>query len=399
MSLALKVDPNSAWQKLGLDASKVNPVKSMIGEDESLYLHWLAREYYRGDGEIVDAGCLLGGSTCALASGLLANPGVTNKAQRIHSYDLFRFCDGFRGHVLPQDAPYQQGDDLLPLFRRNTIQYEPMLKVEPGDICRKKWSGQPIEIFFIDVAKSWGIHNHLMREFFPRLIPGRSIVVHQDYFHWGCWWIHLTMQYLSSYFEVVHNPWGSTLSFRLLRSIPEKILHRNWSKQFDAAVTAELMDRAIAPTVGPLRSMLLSAKAAALAERQAFGPAAQAVDEALKVEPWDEIAMYDIVRAATTLRSVELIGLHRQSRLRQDQYGDRFHRLWNGLGDIAPNSPLLVGQIEGHNLVLFDRRCYALPMSLGHIDLRDKNDRGKRGVIVAADLEEAEQRVSETVLV
>lgn len=49
----------------------------------------LARDQYTGQGEIIDGGAFLGGSTLALATGLRDNPSVANRAGRVDLYDMF----------------------------------------------------------------------------------------------------------------------------------------------------------------------------------------------------------------------------------------------------------------------------------------------------------------------
>jgi hypothetical protein len=55
---------------------------------ERRYLYQWVRDSFTGRGKIVDAGCLFGGSTVALLSGLEGrNDGAGNNA--VHSFDLF----------------------------------------------------------------------------------------------------------------------------------------------------------------------------------------------------------------------------------------------------------------------------------------------------------------------
>jgi predicted O-methyltransferase YrrM len=46
---------------------EINPIPSMIIPGEAQFLHYVAREHYKGDGAIVEFGPLVGGSTHALA--------------------------------------------------------------------------------------------------------------------------------------------------------------------------------------------------------------------------------------------------------------------------------------------------------------------------------------------
>src|SRR6202012_5380603 len=100
-----------------------------------------------------------------------------------------------------------------------------MIASHAGNFLDQKWSGDPIEILFIDVAKTAALNAHAIGEFFPNLVPETSIVVHQDYFH--CWHphIHVSMEFLSDEFELLdeHVEFQSRV-WRLVKPIPpEKI--------------------------------------------------------------------------------------------------------------------------------------------------------------------------------
>src|SRR3712207_3988236 len=61
----------------------------MLRRGEASLRHHLARDWYGGSGEIIDAGAFLGASSYALGRGLEQNPRVADKAGRIHAYGLF----------------------------------------------------------------------------------------------------------------------------------------------------------------------------------------------------------------------------------------------------------------------------------------------------------------------
>src|SRR5262249_49893454 len=66
--------------------------------------------------------------------------------------------------------------------------------VHEGDITTTGWEGGPIDVLFLDVLKSWHINDAVHRDFFPSLVPGRSVVVHQDY-GWGSHpWVPVTVE-------------------------------------------------------------------------------------------------------------------------------------------------------------------------------------------------------------
>src|SRR5436309_11389140 len=76
------------WRDVELP-SDVFRVPTMLSRWELRLLYWLAREYARGDGAIVDAGCFLGGSTAALLAGIRDRREKWN-GPPVSSYDRFR---------------------------------------------------------------------------------------------------------------------------------------------------------------------------------------------------------------------------------------------------------------------------------------------------------------------
>lgn len=60
--------------------------------------------------------------------------------------------------------------------------------------------------------KSWPLCDHIARAFFPRLIPGRSLLVHQDFTHTAPVTAtnHLLMWYLRDHFQCVYPVPSST---------------------------------------------------------------------------------------------------------------------------------------------------------------------------------------------
>jgi hypothetical protein len=231
----------------------------MITRDEALYLHWLGRCRFTGRGAIIDGGPFLGSSTIALAKGLRLNDRVSRKSGRIFSYDLFEYTPYmqrlFAGHAEPAI-----GDSIESLFRANIAPWAHLVEVFPGDITKRSWSGGPIEILFIDLAKTWDVQRHLLCQFFPHLIPGVSLVVQQDYFFLDCYWIHLVMEALADFFRPVHSPNGPTLSFELVKGIPSSLLEIDYERHWTRGQAVALMDQAIARFEGERRLLVMTAK-------------------------------------------------------------------------------------------------------------------------------------------
>jgi hypothetical protein len=286
---------NMPWQLLGVDPNMVNPIPSMIVADESLYLYWLTREKYSGMGEIVDCGPLLGGSTHSLAAGLAANPAVPNKRKRIHSFDLFKYFEDFRSNLLPK-SDLKNGDSLLPIFLDNVNEYLDYLDVTAGDVRDATWGETPIEILFIDLAKSPEINRHVVNSFFPSLIPNHSIVVQQDYFHYQCYWLHLTMQLLADHFKVIHTPDGGSLSFLCTKSIP-KGLDLRWTK--DEAI--QLLDKAIEPLLGFWRLLVKTAKVSLLVDFGDYNSALELARDIRQSRDFNQLVGQDLESALANI--------------------------------------------------------------------------------------------------
>lgn len=234
-------------------------VPTMLLSDELRLLNFLAQDVYRGAGAIVDAGSFLGGSTVALAEGLRRNPRWPRSmsAKPIHSYDKFEVEDWTRGVYFDEKVA-----NFRDQFDRNIAPYADLVEVHAGDIREHPWNGGPIEILFIDVAKHWTVCDWVTWQFFPHLIPGRSLVVQQDYLyhHWVAW-LHVTMELYAGYFEYVCDTEMNSAVFLCTKAIPPSVLRRNSVESLTVDERCELMDRAAARFEGRKRDLLVSAKA------------------------------------------------------------------------------------------------------------------------------------------
>jgi hypothetical protein len=97
-------------------------VPTMLTSEEGLLYHWLGRRA-QGAGVAVDLGAYAGGSAARLLSGLA----LSGRPFHVHSYDRFRSSRA------------------------------------------------------VDAAKGSAMADHIAAEFFPALVPGRSILIQQDY--------------------------------------------------------------------------------------------------------------------------------------------------------------------------------------------------------------------------
>ena len=157
-------------------------VPTMLTPEEGQLYHWLGRRA-SGDGAVVDLGAYAGGSAARLLSGLA----LSGHRSQLHSYDRFRSSRAFWARYMP-DEPLPDTDDadLLPVVRRHLAPWQAQVTLHVGDIGETHWTpeagtGGPVEILSVDAAKGSAMADHIAAEFFPALVPGRSILVQQDY--------------------------------------------------------------------------------------------------------------------------------------------------------------------------------------------------------------------------
>jgi len=228
-SAVLFAGSQQPWESVGSGFGPAPPIPSMMCPQELRFLHYIARHHYTGSGAIVDFGPLVGSSTYAFASGAFAS-GISRA--KIFSYDLWRVWRGL-------DASYTDGkelavgDDLLPLFLRNTAPFRAMISPRKGSIMDFEWSDGPIEFMLIDAAKKPAIMRHIANEFFPHLLPG-AIVIQQDYIAAECPWLHICMIQMKEYFELIDSPEGGSVCFRVVKPIPREVLPETYWMAADA---------------------------------------------------------------------------------------------------------------------------------------------------------------------
>lgn len=253
-------DPANGWRDRPLPAACAG-VPTMLVPDELRLLNYLADNVYTGAGAIIDAGAFLGGSTVALADGLRCNlRRLGRPAEKIiHSYDKFEVEESTRGKYFPEST--EAGTSFRHLFERNIAPFADLVEVHAGDVRSLEWNGGPIEILFIDVAKHWETCDRVTWQFFSHLIPGRSVVVQQDYLyhHWVAW-LHVTMEYYSEYFDYVCDTGVNSVVFRHTRRIPDGVLRERTVESLTTAEKTDLMDRAAGRFDGKQRELLRSAK-------------------------------------------------------------------------------------------------------------------------------------------
>lgn len=216
--------------------------RGMIFDDERRLLYVLARDYYCGDGSIIDGGTYLGDSSLALGHGLKDRQYPA--APVIHAYDLFIIDEGsIENHLVESDAPgrtLKGGDNVQFIYENRTAEVSQYIQIHAGDVTQMQWTGGPIEILFSDISKSWGVNDYIMQNWIPSLIPERGILIQQDQVQQYHVWVGITMEMLSDHFEYIDYVKNSSAVYRLRRPIPKADLTRCLS----ANISNDDMERA-----------------------------------------------------------------------------------------------------------------------------------------------------------
>jgi hypothetical protein len=250
------------WRGVVLPPDAVG-IPTMLSKAERRLLYALARDYASGDAALVDAGCFLGGSTAALLAGVRDRIGTRN-GPPVASYDLFQVDTYMIPKFFSEDV--RLGETFRPRYDEYVARFDVPHEVQEGDITAIGWSGEPIDVLFLDILKSWEINDAVLRDFFPSLVPGRSVIVHQDY-GWGDTpWIPISVELMRESLVLVDwLEWGSHVFF-VEKELPAAVLeHGVGGLDLDAKL--ELIDQAVARAEDWVRGMLEISRTLLVAER------------------------------------------------------------------------------------------------------------------------------------
>jgi len=171
-------------------------VPTMLAPEEVDLLYLLARDTGL-DGDVVELGTFLGGSTLALGRGLQDRPGGPG-AVRVHTYDTFV------QEAWPEFG-VADGEDVLPRWERTVAPVRSLVDVHPGRLGGSEPTplpAGPVDLLFVDVVKEASTVTPVLHDFVARTRPG-SVLVHQDMFHWGSPWVLVTVEALWDRFAYV----------------------------------------------------------------------------------------------------------------------------------------------------------------------------------------------------
>jgi cephalosporin hydroxylase len=252
------------WLAASLPAEAL-AVPTMLSYREGQLLHWLARHHVTGVGRIVDGGSFLGGSTAALASGLAARTdGPWDRT--IAAYDLFRVEEYTLGSFATCLPDSTIGASFRSAFDANVAPWSQHIEVREGDACAWGWSGEPIEVLFLDMVKTWTVNDLVLEKFLPFLIPGHSVIIQQDYL-WGYGhWIHMTMELLEPSVAILDSMPNGSVAYLLTAPVPAHLVGAKLRETLTPARQRILMDRAVGRWQGEDRGLVELSRVMLIAE-------------------------------------------------------------------------------------------------------------------------------------
>jgi hypothetical protein len=249
------VDPVQAWIRENSTIRQNGDPTTMLNDEELRMLRWLAGRYYCGAGSIIDAGAFLGGSTIALCKGL-RDAGWIGRI--IHSFDLL-IADAYSVEYY-RNGRFLIGSSTRALYDQAVEPYADLLSVHEGDITQMEWHGGGIEILFLDCLKTPKVNDFCLLTLFRHLIPGRSIIIQQDYLWDQSPWLHISMEVLWNHFDLLCDTEYDSVVFLNKKPISESALPAACWSAMSFEQRRALMDRTINRWDGEKREHLLNAK-------------------------------------------------------------------------------------------------------------------------------------------
>ncbi len=228
-SAGRRVDPGDA-----LPMPAQHSVPTMLVPRELNYLHWLGHRLPAG-GRAVELGCFLGGSTAAIVEGMRSSG---RDYPPVLVYDGFIAPDSeeivnswwMRSYGLKAGENFRARYEALHASRLDRIAIREGWLPENIDRAgeRRVYPEQaPIDLLFVDAAKSWGVHLTILRAFARHMKIG-SVLVQQDFLDSQTCWLPLHMWQLRDVFrplDVIRN--ACTVAFECIAD-PSKRVDEVW---------------------------------------------------------------------------------------------------------------------------------------------------------------------------
>lgn len=220
---------------------------------ERVLLWNLFRHEWDGQGHVIEIGPFLGGTTRAIASGMLRNTRLS-PAARLHTFD--RFGDYYSPESLRQmiDPLVQRGTfaadeadrlsatgDFLGIFHavHRAHPYAGLISAHdsplpdfPGDVAtattfNRFENDHELGALFVDGCKSWASTVYAMQCLLPRLRTGAPVIF-QDFGWYTCFWISSAVYVLRDVLEFQSRA-DATYVYRLKARLSEQEIARRFA--------------------------------------------------------------------------------------------------------------------------------------------------------------------------
>lgn len=295
---------------------------SMMSRSERQFLFGLASRYYTGQGLIVDAGIFLGGSTRCFGEGVRSNPwreGIVGRwPQPIVSYERAivnpNMPHFFKARGLAFSAA--PGESFESELRRNIEPVEDLVDLRIGDFIEAEGVDAPVEILFLDILKTPALSLRAVRQFYSRLIAGRSVVVQQDYFFEELPWIKTHQEALADYFDFVGEV-GSSAIFLCRKEIPQGVLD-GLENDLPPAEQLRLASIALHRSADPARRFFMALSKMRLVRKLQGRVAARAYLELVKTEFPEQAAQIGNKRLNHALQRAEAFLVKKPKKAHRD---------------------------------------------------------------------------------
>jgi hypothetical protein len=220
------------WRQRQLLSNYTRNICSMIWLEEKELLAFLAEEFYTGDGIIFDGGIFLGSSTLCFYEGLKRRsmPFRTNRLKPIQAFDL-GICDEYMASMVnnAENSTLKPGDSFIEYTKKNLSGREDLIDLHVGNVMdTAKNFGCGIEILFYDCGKAPAVDEFMIKNVFTQLMPGRSILIHQDfYWEWNPW-LHVSQGFLWDKFQYLGDFSSSAVFLCIDRISHTDVLQYSW---------------------------------------------------------------------------------------------------------------------------------------------------------------------------
>ncbi len=232
----------------GMDASleaRLDELPTATSMNERRFLLRFAARFWDGRGDVFENGPLLGGTSRALALGMLANP-RRDRGAELHTHDWFTtrvpldlppdvwdrmIARGLMtreqkeelttsGTFKPLYDALHAGHDYSPLLHSHVAYLPGHPGDDPGhgDALFAPPPDRTFSLVFVDGCKSWHGTRYWIERMADRM-PAGSHVIFQDYGWYTCFWLPVLIGRLPDHFRLVAHV-DDTYAFELVRALP-----------------------------------------------------------------------------------------------------------------------------------------------------------------------------------